>query len=371
MKYTNSYKVSIDFLPWFDKENGHHKLMYVHMYEELGGRVAYGEIQMMNDGSSIARNLIETEYKGKIILKDEKPEGLIYEIPIFIINRNFENNYVTLYFICIEDKKFVTDLHQMEYTKIKETIDALYPGKKEFRVETDIQNPELKYYQNNETDHDFIERLCYSYKRESVFAFGWEGFMIKETYGKLNHKGENEKDPPKIWLREDANLEQIDPNFRKYDPEIYHLPYNPWENAEKEGEDYSEWEPKNLRFQKRYDGIKVVHTDYLPLQENRKYNLLYMRSNFFNNFRIRIFEMPRYKIGDVIVYKKEGIVQHPNITTWPYKLFLVRSNELFMSTEECNEFDDSGFRFSWTSNLMGLEENGSLALGTELDPTDQ
>ena len=45
-KYTNSYKVTIDFKPWFDSGFQFTKL---HMVEELGGKIPGGEIDMNHD----------------------------------------------------------------------------------------------------------------------------------------------------------------------------------------------------------------------------------------------------------------------------------------------------------------------------------
>jgi hypothetical protein len=370
MKYTNTFKISLDFQPWFDPSAGHYKFTNVHMYEELGGQLAFGTMSMIHDGSNTALKLLTDQHTGEITLKDEKEGGLEYKIPVFIINKEYVKNYLKIDFICIKDKAFAFNLHTSEWTNIRSTIESLYPGKKDIRVDTDIQNKKLRYFQNNETDQDFISRLCYSYKRESIFSFGWEGLMIKEIMGKLDHDGNNEKPKPKIWLRENANMSQLDEDADQYSREIYRLPYNCWEDktGKKETQDYTEWEPINLRLVKRYDGMRMVQTDYYPLLENRKYNMLYQNSNYYTTFRIKDFEMPRYKIGDVVNYKRQDRVASK--INWPYKYYLVKSNELFYSTEESDLTDEDGFNFSWISKFWGLEEDGSVALGKEDDPTD-
>lgn len=370
MKYKNSYNISVDFMPWFDKDKGHCKFTSLQLYEELCGQIAYGMIELVHDGSDVALKLITDQYTGDLTIKDEKEGGLIYEIPIFIVNREFSKNYIKLNFICIKNKSFAFDLHSSEWTDIGNTIKSLYPGNSDIRVDSDIQNSKIKYFQNNETDLDFISRLCWSYKKESVFSFGWEGLMIKEIMGKSDHLGNNEKPKPKLWIREDSDLLQIDTDYDLYNRELYKLPYNCWEDTtgKKEPKDYTQLEPVNMRVIKRSGGIRSVGTDYLPLLENRKYNMLYNKSNYYNSFRVKMFDIPRYKIGDVLGYKKESII-HSN-KNWPFNYFLVKSNELFISIEGSDLADEDGFHFSWVSKLMGLEDNGTVALGKEDDPTD-
>ena len=370
MKYSNTYQVSLDFQPWFDKDKGHYKFTSVHLYEELGGQIAYGSMHMIHDGSDVALKLITDQYTGEITLKDEKENGLEYKIPIFITDKEFEKNYLNIEFLCIKDKSFIFNVHSSEWKDIKNTIESIYPGKKDIRIETDIQNSKLKYFQNNETDIDFLIWLCYSYRRQSIFTFGWEGLMIKDTMGKFDHSGNNEKPAPKLYLREDADLVQMDQDSDPYSREIYKLPYNCWEDksGKKEFQDYTEWEPINLRVVKRNDGMKVVQSDYYPLLENRKYNMLYQNSDYFTTFRVKCFEMPRYKIGDVLDYRRQSRVSSK--INWPFKYYLVMSNELFYSTEESDMVDEEGYKFSWISKLWGLEEDGSVGLGKEDDPTD-
>ncbi len=96
MKYINSYKVSINFTPWFDSG---YKFDNIHMYEELGGKIASGEISMSHDGSGEALKLITDQYTGQISL--EKEGGNISTIDVLVINKTYFKNSLTLNFICI------------------------------------------------------------------------------------------------------------------------------------------------------------------------------------------------------------------------------------------------------------------------------
>lgn len=373
MIFRSSYGVTIDIVPWTSPEGdntkpGHYVLKSLHIYEEICGELAFGSAEFTHDGSNEALKLITDQFTSDITIKDENEGGLEYKIPIFITNRDFIKNHVRIDFKCIKKKSFVYDRHTSVWTNIKNTITSLYPGTSDIRIETDIQDTSIKFYQNNETDLDFITRLCWSFKKSSVFSLGWEGLMIKETMGKSSHEGDNEKPKPKIWLREDSNMFQVDPNYDQYTRELYHPPYNCWEDTtgKKELQDYTKLEPINLKVFKQSTNLLTVGTKYTSLIDNMLYNTLNHKSNYYNSFRIKILEMPRYKIGDVIGYKESSVVNDK--LNWPFNYFLVKSNELFISAEDV---DEDGYHFSWTTKLLGLEDNGSVALGSENDPTDE
>ena len=368
MKYTNSYQVSLTCDPFFTESGGEFKFTMLQMYEELNGTIAYGTLKMIHNGSPEALTKTETVFKATLVLTDENNGGLTYTIPISIVSRYFLKNFFVIKFICVGDKNFAFDKHIMNYEMpIKDLIELLYPGKTDIRIQSDVVDPP-KYMQINETDHELCKRLCFSYKHECIFAFGWEGLMLKDTFGEFDHNGNNEKPSPKLWIRAGGDLEQLDMNRWDYHHSRYHLPYNCWEP------DYSKWEPINFRMYKRCEGIGRVGTDYLPLYENYRYNRLYHDSNYFQTIQIKDFTMPRYKIGDVLDYKRENRIAQRlelnDVSEDKDSIFLVKSNELFFATEECDEVDSSGYKFSWTTTLAGIEENGNLKLGSEEDPTD-
>ena len=362
MKYTNTYKVSIDFTPWFDTG---YIFDHIHLYEELGGKIASGEISMTHDGSEKALKLITEQYTGQIIL--EKDGGNIYTIDIFIINRKYFNNYLTLNFVCIKDKKFYTELIQAEWTDITSAIESLYPGKKDIRCKCDINN-NLTIFQNSESNKSLCSKLSYGFKKNSVFAYGWEGYMIKEIIG-IDSGGNKE---PHYKVTGAAEFHQMDSYNLNYDHKIYYTPTNPWEpikgdenNGEQlENTDYTDLQPKNSRTLKFYEDYTIVGKDFEQLMHNYWENRGYMNSNFFTSFRMKDFNIPKYKIGDILIYERED--QESKL---PFKLFLVKSNELFMAIEGSEVVGPDGENFSWTSLLLGIEENKEIL--PIKDPTNQ
>lgn len=355
MKYINSYKVSINFTPWFDSG---YKFDNIHMYEELGGKIASGEISMSHDGSGEALKLITDQYTGQITL--EKEGGNIYTIDVFIINKKYFKNFLTLNFICIKDKKFYTELIQAEWDDITSAIESLYPGKKDIRCKCDINN-KLTIFQNSETNQSLCSKLSYGFKKKSIFAYGWEGYLMKEIIG-IDHGGNQE---PYYSIEGSSEFLQLDSYNLNYNPLIYYTPTNPWEpvkgdenngeQANNSTDDYTDLQPKNSRTLQFYEDYTIVGKDFEQLMHNYWRNLGYMNSDFFTAFRIKDFDMPKYKLGDILKYKRGE-----QKTELPFKLFLVRSNELFMAIEDSSSVGPDGESFSWTSLLSGVEEKEEI-----------
>ena len=376
MKYINSNNVSIDFNPWFGDgpdAGGHFRFTKLHLYEELGGSLAFGNMDMEMDRSNEAYDLVENEKTGTITIKREDVEdGFIYTIPIFITDISTQMNIVSIKFFCIPEKDFFSKkTTDTKKTDIKATIEALYPGKKDIRCETDIQGSDILFYQNKETNQEMLTRLCYSFKKDSIFCFGFEGLMIKETMGEKNSKGKTEPDDEMV-LRSNSEYMQISSFTNRYFPDLYKLPLNIWEDTEslEAIKDYTDLEPINSRTVFKYSSSNSVATPYYQLFENLSYNQSYMNSDIFSELKIvNMADIPRYKIGDVIKYQNQTDV-YENLE-WPYKEYLVRSNEFFISIDGSEFVDSYGSNFSWTSKLLGLEEKGSIAVGTDQDPRDK
>ena len=354
-KYTNSYGVTINFTPWFDTG---YTFTRLHMYEELGGKIPGGEIDLEHDGSQAALDLITKQTTGTITL--EKVGGNIYTIDIFVTGKKFYKNFLTLEFTCIKDKKFYTDLVTSNWTDIDSAINSLYPGNIDIRCSSDINNG-ITILQNSESNYSLCTKLAYCYKHNTVFAYGWEGLMIKETIG-IDSTGNNE---PYWKITGNTQLHQTDSYIQKYNQRLYKTPKNPWEQTD-DGEDagYSNLQAKNCRVVQNYNDYQIVSTDYYQMLDNYWFNTRYMKTNLFTEFKVVDIDMPRYKIGDVLKYNRDE--QEAEL---PFTLFLVRSNELFFAIEGSSVVSSNGSNFSWTSRFIGLQENGSTL--PEEDPTDQ
>lgn len=351
MKYTNSYKVTIDFLPWF--EEGYY-FTRLHMYEELGGKISGGTIELEHNGSEKALKLITDQYTGQLSI--EQDGGNIYDISVFITNKRFYNNFVTLEFVCISDKKFFTDTISTEWTDIGGAIESLYPGPKDIRCESDINNG-VKIFQNSESNYSLCTKLAYSFKHSTIFAYGFSGLLLKEIVG-IDSGGNKE---PYYEINSKVEIHQIDSYTSTYNKRLYYLPLNPWE--ENEVQDYTELQGKNLRTGMFYNDYQIVGKDYEQMMNNYWFNKRYMESDLYTAMRVVDLNIPVYRLGDVLKYKADE-----KDLKLPFDLYLVRSNELFFAKEGSSVVDANGLSFSWTSKFIGIQQDGSIL--PESDPTN-
>ena len=120
--FKTSYGITINFQPWWTMGFRFTKL---HLYEELGGKVAYGDMELIMDGSDKAINAIRDQKDGTITISDESGQTLVIPIAIYDINGN-NNNYVSMEFLCLPKLDFAyVDKTQVWDKPIKKVIEAL------------------------------------------------------------------------------------------------------------------------------------------------------------------------------------------------------------------------------------------------------
>lgn len=345
----NTVGIEVDCKPFTDKG---YRIVSLHMIEHLGGQLATGEIELWHDNSDDALNLVTEQQTGTLKIRDTKEGGIEYEIPFFIKSRRFYRLTLSIEFVCISDIKFLEQPLSTEYDNIEDAIKALYPGKQDIRTSTDIAN-DLKIYQCCETSYELCTKLAYSYRHEIVFAYSWEGLVLKELCGENNSKGEKE-DPsnPSMKLSALALMNFKTQYNLNYSKRLNYNPYNPWEDTDNSttGDDYTDYEFLNCRALVDYDGYSIQGTDYQTLHENYRYNQSLMDSGMYSSMIISGQDFPGYKIGDVIEFRSPE-----QSTKYPFTLFLVASNEIYFGTESASSLSPSGYQFEWISTLYGLD----------------
>lgn len=362
-KYENPYGISIKIPEFLDNGFAFRSL---HMYEEIGGRLAKGQLNMTFEGKDETLKILQEQNTGTMELVKEG--GNIYKIPFFITKREFMDNNCTFDFYCIPSRDFFTTLKSTVWEDITGAINSLYPGQKDIRCESDVNNG-VEFHQQRETDHEFLTRLCSSFKHDIVFAFGFEGLMLKETIGK-DHTGKDEPDEEKkIWGGQEVAQTT---NYRfPYNNLLYEAPINPWTEYEEEGKeslpDRTGLESKNCCCMRTYGEYRIMGKEFYQALENRRFNLRYLDSNIFTDLVIVDTDMPLWKIGDVVYYsRRENMENNPNP---PFDLFLVKSNEVFFSMEGNPLTDPNGLKFSWTTKLIGLKQGGDILPQTDPVPS--
>lgn len=346
----NTYGISVKLTPWGEKG---YTVTSLHIFECLGGDLAYGDMELVCPDNDEAKEMITEQQTGEIELKDTKEDGLTYKIPFFVDSRSFFENILKVNFTCIKDKKFYTDRISLEHSDINKAIESLYPGKKgeniDIRTKSDVNN-NIPIYQTDETNYSLCKKLAYSYKRNSVFTFGMEGFMLKDTIGK-NSLG---KDENSYDLELKGGLEMNNTRMYKlnYNRVLNTTPFNPWEDKEDSAtnKDYSDLQPVNCRALINYTSYSIMGTDYYQLENNYQYNYNFLNSDYYTSFTITGVYMPNYKIGDILTYSRAS-----QKSSYPFTKFIVASNEVFFSQNGASRRGPHGKPFEWSSTLLGIE----------------
>lgn len=359
--------LKINFTPWFDSD---YRFTLLHLYEELGGEIASGHMELELAKSEKALKLLDTQKTGTLTITGSTVTPAILDIYVYIYHIDYDNEHkVTMDFVCEKvegDENFYYKKKKSIYTSIDDIVHNIYPGVIEIRTETDIQEKDPKYWQNDVTDHDFLTRFAYAWKKDSVFGYSWDRFFIKDTKGKLDSHGNEEV---KLWIHGDkynSDMIQLEPYYIKYKPDLYNVPIDIWNNKEIAKKDYSKWEAVNPKVMYKFGELTAFHNSYYQLHYNIEYNRAYMNSDIFQGIKLICHHIPEYRLGDVVEYKKDYNKQ-PDPIKWNFKYYLVKSNELFIALDGSNAVDEYGAKFTWTSKLLGIEEDGSIALGKETD----
>ena len=353
MKYTIN-EITINFLPWFDKG---YKLKVLKLYEEICGKIAYGSIVMELEGTKASLNLVTNQFTGK--LKIEKDVGDSYEIDVFITNRQYYKNSLTLEFLCLKDRSFYTDLVSLEHSDITTALNSLYPGKIDIRCESDLNNS-IPIIQNCETNYDFCNELAFSFRKNVIFGYSWDRFFIKEKIGKYDSKGNLE---PKLILLGNAGTEVLEIYSMHYNSMLFEKPWDPWLDTTEDNSvnSYADKVPINNRTIKLFNNYITVGSSYVDLIKNYLYNTEQAKYNMFVSLKIKSSNIPDYRLGDVIIFKEMKDLGIPN------KYYLVKSNELVIINE--GPADEYGSKISLVSTLIGLEHGTNLL--PETDPLNE
>lgn len=337
-EYKTSGGVTIGIEPFFSEG---YILKSMELNESLGGIIANGVMSLSNDGSENAMKLITDLYYFTIKLKKE--EGLSYEIPCFITSREFSRNFLNLEFLCISDKEFYTDIKTLDWPDINSALNGIWTGKKDIRCESDLNN-DLLIKQCSESSYSFSGKLGLGYKKNAVFAIGLNGFLIKDLIG-IDSSGNKE---PFYTLYGDQSVFQETGYYINYNYRLYKDMETPWVDG-----GYTE--SKNLAVYNFDNKYFVCHKDYKKLLENYYWNTNLMISKFYSSLSIvHPHTLPEFRLGDTIRYRRT------EDKTWlPFKTYIVSKMTIFIVTED-DTTDEHGLKFSVTSTLRGLDENGEI-----------
>ena len=384
----NDKEISVSVSPWTDKNDGtgevDFSLMMLQIREVVYGELPGGTMELIHTGKGDALKYIDTQETATIFIEDEKEadegyDGFSYFFNVFITRRQYQNNVLTLEFICLpgEDlilgKKFYTSPYSETYPSIWDAIDASFPGAKDKRCETNVSD-QVSVYRDNETGYEFVKRLGYSWKNKGVFAFGWEGLLLKEIIG-INSFGNSEEDREKIekLSGDQKDWSQVTFHKLKYNKNLNSEFFNTWQDPNKDLEEdlsksvtpndwYKEVEPKHVTSSIKGRTYLIHGKDYEVMQDNREWNESFASSGGYSSITIVGDDMPRkWKLGDTILYERrrnddsdsggdsaEGKVEPAR--------FLVASNEMFFSQNGASKRGPHRKIFEWTTVLWSVDK---------------
>jgi hypothetical protein len=352
--------ISISITPW---ETSGFDLISLRLFEEIGGNISNGSASFEVKMTEAAVNSIYKQCTGHLVIEKTSVGGYRMDIDFFITRRTLLKNNLTIEFLCVKDNKFFTELVSLEHTDITEALNSLYPGKIDIRCASDIAN-DIPLIQFNETNHSFCSKLAYSFKKDIIFAFGWEGFMLKDRCGEKNSLGKSEtvanilnNNCGLFPVIGGSGVEPMDPYVMKYDNKLYEKVVDPWLDDK-----YENITPTNLKTLKYYNNYISVGSNYDKLAENYLYNNYMMTNNMQVSLRVKSDVIPTYKLGDIVLY------HHVRETTNPHRAYLVKTNELYFAPTNRDKANKNG-GFFWVSTLVSLFDSNGNKYPWESDPT--
>lgn len=369
IKYTNSYQISVSLEPWFKKG---YNFTSLKISESIGGQLPSGKLSMKIPPSDKAYKDVLSETTGTLHIANENEYGNVktfnYDIPIFINYRNYEPmGELDIGFVCVGSGNFLTKRKMSKFTDIDKAIKSLYPGKVEIRgINSDVRSK--SFLQNYETDYEALTRFCSGYKYGSVFGYSWSGLVIKNMIG-IGSTGKNEKTEPFIVYGDNDSIIQNTPFQKTYDHDIFELPTSIWEDSDENGgsEFYRKHLPVNCRVIQKAGEQTIVGVDNVDLVKNSMYNNKYLSSDFFSRMTLTQQDIPQYRLGDLIGYRRSREIESSSLKD-PNKYFINSGNVLFMAVDgDSQKVDDHGFKFSYTSEFLGILDDGVNKLGSDKD----
>lgn len=372
-KFQNNFGCSVEIKPFTDV----FKFNKLKLHEAIGGSIANGYAEFNFSGREKHSNLIaETNYIEIEI--GQAGGGISYKIDALITSKRVMNDNFTIEFLCINNLSFIDKTLSLTFNDINEAINYSYTGIKDIRCESDLAN-DCSIVQFKETSYDFCKRIAQSFKEDSLFAFGLEGFLIKDTLG-INSFGIDESTSkkedilPKVYAGT-GSIMQEQLTKSNLNPQYYQKPFDSWnetsdgeeinENNKTEyGQDEYSIQSMNAVAIINFNKYSIVHKDILRLKQNFDYNSRYYESNYYSNLSICHNErLPNYRLGDVVMYKNvmEQQVKNPN------KFYIIYENDILI-TGDSTIGHEKGKGFAWRTLLKGIEDGSGNILEQSNNP---
>ena len=350
-KWTSSTGNTVEILPWMEKG---FKFISLDCNECVGGSVAHGRVEMVYLPDDRDENSEMITKESEVTIKLGTTElGVILTIHGIITSRNYLKNLFSFDFSCFPRPEFWTRRGKVVTNNIKDAIESIWgnPDTIDYRgTETDLPDG-ISFNQSSEYDYRYLQYLCESYKKDTIFAFGLEGLLIKDLIG-IDSSGNKEPHwtlPGNVHAIQDQGMGN-DKYVLTYDPELYMTPTDPWEN---EGIKSKYWDV--ITFNDQYRMTKNSNT---ILRENRFWNKRIYRSRMYNQINLKHTNFLQvYRLGDVVKYFRAG-----EKDKMPWGVYLISSITYHYRSEPSpgTSANPNEFPFSIDYKLHCIEEGGKI-----------
>lgn len=359
MKWISSTGNTVEIIPWMDKG---FKFISLDCKENIGGSVAFGKVEMVyvpdpkDENSDMITD--ETEITIKLGTKDA---GDFLIIKGFITDRSYLKNFVSFNFSCFPRPEFWSRRGKLVTTNIKDAIEGIWGDTEtiDYR-ETESDLPDgITFNQASEYDYQYLQRLCESYKKNTIFAFGLGGLLIKDVIG-IDSTGRKEPYwtiPGNVHAIQDKGPGK-DRFELTYDPKIYMRPEDPWQEEDEESIS-------------KYWGVRTFNNQYWItgtsesiLKENQFWNKKIYNSYMYNQISLKHTSFfQAYRLGDVVKYFRAG-----EKDKMPWGIYMITGIKYHYRAEPTPGTDPNPreFPFSIDYTMHCLEEKGEIL--PEKDP---
>lgn len=279
--------LKLDASPFLDKGYLFKRLT---MSEELGDdSVASGTISFTAPG--LQGSMEDATSSSIVRIKLDQTDGIQYDITGFIVDRRFLENEVEFDFLSVT-KEFLSDTRWITHENIFTALDTAYPSNKIIEVESDINN-DIPVRQMGESDFSLCKRLAQCYRYDSMYAFGIEGLIIKDTrLTKEEIEQSKELSDTRIIYQDSKAVATTDTE----------LSYVKFMDMEPEDCTISDMYFDSYGYNQSY---MIVGRDSNILLRNYLHNMRY-RTQLYSTVNLRyIRQFPQYKLGDVVLYKNK------------------------------------------------------------------
>lgn len=353
-EWTSTLGNTVEILPWMEKG---FKFLSLDCNESIGGREAVGEVNLVYIPDNNDENSKMITDESSITIKLGTTElGTVLEIKGLITHRKYLKNCLSLKFSCFPRLDFWTHRGTLISTDINSAIKNLWGDESTLDIRTESDLPSgITFNQSSEFDYRYLQYLCESYKKKTIFAVSLDGLIIKDLVGK---DSSGEQEPNFVFI--EGNNVFPDSKLPDDDKEKYQLSYDP-KLYMKEEDPWKESDIKSKYFEVRTfdDQYKIIAKDNSVLEENRLINKRFYNSFLYSQIKVMYSDhaLLPYRLGDTIKYAR----QDEEKTTTPWKTFIIsRIDYHYESEQKTPGVNNTEPPFSVRYRLHGIEENGKI-----------